>query len=199
MGMEMKLQVKLSQQLVMTPQLVQAIKPPPALAHGAGRRGPQGARRQPGARGRQHRAQGQRPGLARRMGSSLATATPPARRSATTRDRATASNQHGGSRRKRAPTRRTPRSTGSSYLENQPAAASPPALARSGYDELPPIEQNLTKLATSLQRAPHVAAADVRHRRHRTHTSRRSSSATSTSAATSISWGAKGRTADRAA
>lgn len=138
-GMEMKLQVKLSQQLVMTPQLVQAIRllqlsrmelveevrkeldGNPVLAD---------ENIEPKANERNVQANQDRPPPSE---------APPARNTA--EDKAPEQNASDNATTET----KTDEIDWERYLENQSQLKQPAGTSRSGFDELPPIEQNLTK------------------------------------------------------
>lgn len=144
-GMEMKLQVKLSQQLVMTPQLVQAIKllqlsrmelvdevrkeldGNPVLAD-------------------DHIEPQEKPAQKQGDGNAAELEPRPKNEAQTQETRAKEVGDSGGTTEQPEPekTKEEPEIDWEKYLENQ-QLRQPASATRQGYDDLPPIEQNLTK------------------------------------------------------
>ncbi len=152
-GMEMKLQVKLSQQLVMTPQLVQAIRllqlsrpelveevrkeldSNPVLADEIVE--PKDRPREAGGEGaeRAEAKQEKAPEASADAGSSSSDTATTSNTAEATPDTTT---------QEPSPEDKAQEIDWDRYLENQ-QLRQPTGASRSGYDDLPPIEQNLTK------------------------------------------------------
>ena len=98
-------------------------------------------------------------------------------------------------RQRARPRSRSRRSTGSSSSRTARSSSRCPR-NRGGFEELPPIEQNLTK-PSNLRRPPALAAPDERLHRRRAAASPSSSSATSTRRASSTSRASSAPTARR--
>ncbi|MEM1030002.1 MAG: RNA polymerase factor sigma-54 [Myxococcota bacterium] len=136
MGMEMKLQVKLSQQLVMTPQLVQAIR----LLQLSRMELVEEVRKEldgnPVLADDNIEPQGNE-----RNVQANQDAPPPTEAPAAAKEPAPEPNASDNA----STETKTDEIDWERYLENQSQLKQPSGTARSGFDELPPIEQNLTK------------------------------------------------------